>query len=275
MELVVFDLDGTLLNGSSQISDFTRETLQLLSERNIAYTLATGRTFHSAKDIIVGHNFDLPHIYTNGVIVWDPRNENLLLDSFLSLGETGLVLEAAHQNHVATFLSTVDENSSHYIFHSMNLNVTEEKLLNNFLRRPEVKVLPIEHINENARITNISMIGSSSDIDQIQMAIQKQDHLVAYSGPAIEGDGNKWMDVHHFSASKGSAISSLREQLGVSKVICFGDSDNDLSMFATADESYAPENANAAIKSAASAIIGHHDQDGIAHFLRKRFDLPS
>lgn len=275
MELVVFDLDGTLLNGSSQISDFTRETLQLLSERNIAYTLATGRTFHSAKDIIVGHNFDLPHIYTNGVIVWDPRNENLLLDSFLSLDEIVLVLEAAHQNHVATFLSTVDENSSHYIFHSMNLNVTEEKLLNNFLRRPEVKVLPIEHINENARITNISMIGSSSDIDQIQMAIQKQDHLVAYSGPAIEGDGNKWMDVHHFSASKGSAISSLREQLGVSKVICFGDSDNDLSMFATADESYAPENANAAIKSAASAIIGHHDQDGIAHFLRKRFDLPS
>ena len=33
MELVVFDLDGTLLNRSSELSDYTRETLRLLGER--------------------------------------------------------------------------------------------------------------------------------------------------------------------------------------------------------------------------------------------------
>ena len=36
MELVVFDLDGTLLNRDSRISDFTSETLRLLRERCIA-----------------------------------------------------------------------------------------------------------------------------------------------------------------------------------------------------------------------------------------------
>jgi len=30
VELVVFDLDGTLLNGASAISDYTRDTLKLL-----------------------------------------------------------------------------------------------------------------------------------------------------------------------------------------------------------------------------------------------------
>ena len=45
-------------------------------------------------------------------------------------------------------------------------------------------------------------------------------------------------------------------------------------MFALADESYAPENAKAEVKKAASAIVGHHDEDGIARFLRQRFDLP-
>ena len=33
MDLIVFDLDGTLLNRSSALSDYTRETLQRLRER--------------------------------------------------------------------------------------------------------------------------------------------------------------------------------------------------------------------------------------------------
>ena len=38
------NVDGTLLNRHSKISDYMRDTLRLLSERNIAYTVATGRT---------------------------------------------------------------------------------------------------------------------------------------------------------------------------------------------------------------------------------------
>ena len=66
----------------------------------------------------------------------------------------------------------------------------------------------------------------------------------------------------------------LRKQLGASKVVCFGDSENDLSMFAAADEAYAPENAKEHVKAAATAVIGHHDEDGIARYLRQRFKLP-
>ena len=45
-----------------------------------------------------------------------------------------------------------------------------------------------------------------------------------------------WLDVHHSDASKGGAIKTLKELLGLERVICFGDSDNDLSMFEQADE---------------------------------------
>jgi len=40
-----------------------------------------------------------------------------------------------------------------------------------------------------------------------------------------------------------------------------------------ADESYAPVNAKPQVKAAATAIIGHHDENGIADFLRERFAL--
>lgn len=49
--------------------------------------------------------------------------------------------------------------------------------------------------------------------------------------------------------------------------------DNDLSMFKLADEAYAPSNAKPYIKDAATSVIGHHDEDGIARFLRERFSL--
>ena len=43
MELIVFDLDGTLLDSRGQLSRYTRDTLAALSERGVAYTVATGR----------------------------------------------------------------------------------------------------------------------------------------------------------------------------------------------------------------------------------------
>ena len=68
MDLIFFDLDGTLLNKSSEITDFTRETLKLLGEKDIAYTVATGRTMHSAQHVIGEQPFVLPHIYNLSLI---------------------------------------------------------------------------------------------------------------------------------------------------------------------------------------------------------------
>ena len=103
--------------------------------------------------------------------------------------------------------------------------------------------------------------------------IESEPHLVAYAGAAWEGGCWRWIDIHHFAANKGGAIDILRAKLGVSRVVCFGDSDNDLSMFERADESYAPANADPSIQKAATAVIGSHDEDGIARFLRQRFEL--
>jgi len=117
------------------------------------------------------------------------------------------------------------------------------------------------------------LIGAAEAIKPIWKELQKNPNLVAYSGPAIEGDQFRWMDILHCLASKGAAVTKVKRQVGATNVICFGDSDNDLSMFELADESYAPENGKVNIRKAASAIIGHNQEDGVAHFLRERFSL--
>lgn len=273
MELIVFDLDGTLLNNDSQISPFTQRALSLLAERDIAYTLATGRTRHSVTDIIEGHGFHLPHVYNNGVIIWDPKIEQLFLENLLTVAEAIQIVEATLSQGITPFITTVDPQHNHTIYHPEAQHEVEKQLLNTFHIRPGTRLLPLEAMPGDAQITNISMLGEASRIDTIEQRILAQKNLIAYSGTAIEGNGLKWMDVHHSDANKGSAVAALKQQLGASKLICFGDNDNDLSMFALADECYAPENASPAIKAAATRVIGHHHDDGIAHFLHTRFNL--
>ena len=273
MKLVIFDLDGTLLNNTSTISRFTRETLLLLRRNNIAYTVATGRTFNSAQDIIDGHNFSLPQIYSNGVIIWNPQQQTLSLDNCLTPDDVHYILETTLLQHITPFISAVDPQHRHFIFHPAISHESEKNLLAMFQQRKNIIVRPLDDMTNDIKITNISMIGDATEIDNIHHQVNTHTHLIAYSGPAIEGNGLKWMDIHHGHANKGSAVTQLREQLNVSDIICFGDSDNDLSMFAVADESYATENAKAEIKEAASGVIGHHHEDGVAHYLRERFSL--
>ena len=65
MTLVVFDLDGTLLDKGSKISTYTAETLAKMRARNIPYTVATGRTLQAATAPLKDHHFTLPMILKN------------------------------------------------------------------------------------------------------------------------------------------------------------------------------------------------------------------
>jgi hypothetical protein len=275
MDLIIFDLDGTLLNASSEISAYTRETLQLLAQRGIAYTVATGRALHGSRSVLQGHNFRLPHAYKNGVLIWNPTSEDYSHHNFLTLDEIQHVVDAVIRQDLAPFLFTLEPGNVHAVYHPPLQTEIEAQLAADFRTRDGLGVFPASQMPADAEITNISAIGEPQRIDAIDLMIRDEPLLVAYAGPALERRGMKWMDIHHVQANKGTAADVLRRELSASRVICFGDSDNDLSMFATADEAYAPSNAKPEVRSAATAVIGHHDEDGVARFLRERFELGS
>lgn len=273
MELVVFDLDGTLLDGSSQVSPETSRTLGDLAEAGIAYTVATGRTLHAGRYLIEGHGFRLPHIYKNGVMVWDPETEHFDLRNCLTLEEVDHVLHAMLAQRVTPFIFTAEPGKRHAIYHTPLSNDIESRLAAEFGKRGDIEVFPAAQLPAEADITHVSALGARQAVAAMCEMIDSEPHLVAYSGTAWEGDDWHWIDIHHTEANKGGAVESLRRQLGATRVVCFGDNANDVSMFAAADEAYAPDNATAEVKALATAVIGHHDADGVAKFLRKRFRL--
>ena len=273
MELVVFDLDGTLLNRRSVISDYTSETLRLLTDRDIAYTVATGRTLHGARAVLDGHSFLLPQAYKNGVLIWHPDSERLTSGATLTRDELENVVGACQSQGVTPFVFTLERDQASVVYHPELLNDVERKLIRTIGVEMPVTVRSLDDLAANATITHVNAIADAAAIEAVLEKVKDETHLVAYSGVALEGEQWRWLDIHHSDASKGGAIETLKRLLGIERVICFGDSDNDLSMFAAADESYAPANANDQIKAAATAVIGHHDEEGIAHFLRERFKL--
>ena len=273
MELVVFDLDGTLLNRDSEISDYTSETLRLLTERDIAYTVATGRTLHGARAVLDGHRFLLPQAYKNGVMIWHPESEHFSSTAMLTPSELDSVVNACLTHGLTPFVYSLDDDNGSTVYHSPTLTDIERKLIRSIGIEEAVKVRALDEMPGDSTITHVNAIGDGDAVKSVLSSVRDEPHLVAYSGIALEGERWRWLDVHHSDASKGGAIETLKRLLGVERVICFGDSDNDLSMFKSADESYAPANANDDIKAAATTVIGHHDDEGIARFLRERFSL--
>ncbi len=273
MELIVFDLDGTLLNERGRISQGTGDTLAALAERGIAYTVATGRSLHASRHILSEHGFLLPHVLKNGVMIWDPQTDESSWQNCLTLDEIEHVMTEMLKQKVSPFVSTIEPGDRHGIYHPPIQHSIEKGLADYYAKSDGLFVAPLSELPAEADIVSISAIGASASIRHVETVIEPEPHLLAYAAPALEGGDWRWIDIHHTDANKGGAVMSLKQQLGATQVVCFGDGTNDISMFATADESYAPENAEDVVKAAATAVIGHHDEDGIAKFLARRFDL--
>jgi hypothetical protein len=206
-------------------------------------------------------------------MIWHPQQQMFSSSTTLTAAELENVVQACIHQGVTPFVFTLDEDEESTVYHPVLQTEADLELVRGFGIEGNVRVRALDELPADAAVTHVNSIGAANAIKAVVHSVEDEAHLVAYSGLAREGAEWHWLDVHHSDASKGGAIKTLKELLGLERVICFGDSDNDLSMFEAADEAYAPANANDAIKAAATAVIGHHDEEGIARFLRERFAL--
>ncbi len=161
----------------------------------------------------------------------------------------------------------------HALYHGVLKSDGEHRLAELFEEERDLPLQEISGMPPEVGVINLFSVGNAVAVNRAKTYIEAEAHLVAYSGIAVESKDLYWLDIHHSLGSKGNAVNHLRSELAKTHVVAFGDGDNDLSMFASADEAYAPANAAPEVLDAASQVIGHHDKDGVAHFLRERFNL--
>lgn len=193
------------------------------------------------------------------------------------------MLAAFTLSDLTPFVFALQPGQKHALFHGPLKSHSEHKLADLFEAERHLPLAPLTAMPDEISVINVFSLGGAEAVEKVHASIADEDHLVAYSGIAVHEremgeqatreSALHWIDIHHSLGSKGNAINHLRSELDIEHIIAFGDGDNDLSMFHCASECYAPANADSMILEAADQVIGHHDEDGVARFLRERFEL--
>ena len=99
--------------------------------------------------------------------------------------------------------------------------------------------------------------------------IEKIENLKISNKGKNPDNGSFFLDINRKDVSKGKAISYLCDYLEIDRndTICFGDSDNDLSMFQVVGRGIAVENASEKIKESADEIIGTVWEDSVFKYI--------
>ncbi len=267
-KLVVFDVDGTLLDWNGTILPSTRAVLTRLRERDIPVVLATGRP-HAIADQTVDHVGGADWIVCgNGAVLLEVATGVRYRDSCLP-ADVALPLTHEIRRLVPGVGFAVEVGDV----------VLEEP---GFARRvPEPSLQPPIADVVAALPADLStvrrLISFHDDFDA------RLEDLAAIVGGLLDDrcqvqfGGLAFVDVSPRGDHKAVALQVLIEHLGLSatEVVAFGDGRNDVEMLRWAGTGVAMGNAHAEAKAAADVVTATVDDEGVARFLDPLLDDPS
>ena len=255
MELFVTDLDGTLINKDRQVTKKSEEIINELIKSGMNFTVATARTPATAVEILQNLDLKLPVALMNGVLIYDTK----ILDIFEKYNKNPLVYGIV-DNHLWVYHKEF-EHAYEYNFYKERA----DKELKTFVKISNYKESVLK-----SSIINFVAFDEYEKIKSIAEEIEKIEGInVNYYKDVYEDC--YFLEAYSSEASKANGIKYLSKYINYKNVICFGDNLNDIPMFELANEAYATANATEEVKKIATGVIGSCEEEGVAEFLKERF----
>ena len=268
--LCVSDLDGTLLNPSVELDEYTLNAVTRYISHGGIFTVATARTSETVRHIMSGARLNAPQILMNGVFAFDMRLGRFVMSRFIDTDSTKQLIETVDRfglsgflylggnDRVSTFYTRLDTEQSR-LFKSER----EEKFRKVFTYTDSFKSLELE------RTVYFSVCEKKEVLDEAAAELKKIDGLNVIYHSDVYDTGLWYLDICSKEASKRTALQFLRNEYKFDSVTAFGDNYNDLPMFEEADTKVAVSNAVDAVKNAADIITESNLEDGVARCLLK------
>ena len=249
IQMIITDLDRSLLSNERIITKYTKNILEECIKRGIILVFATARPFRATK---IFYDKILPHavICHNGAVVFINK-------------------EQIYQCGIKT--SIVKEFLTNIIKNNPNTNLAiecEDTLYTNF--DPEIywsdvvyKNIEIENLPEKNIDKIIIGLETLKNIDQIKKYLSDDLYFEISKG--------KVGLVMNKNATKWNAIKILLEyyKIGKENSIAFGDDYNDIEMIENCGIGVSVENGIEEIKAKAKYICGKNNEDGIAKWIEE------
>lgn len=274
--LYISDLDGTLLNKDSIISEFSRQTLSKLNSEGAKITIATARTPATADILVKDCGITVPMIVITGAAYWSYADKNYISPTVMSRNTADFLLETFDNYGISPFVysfsSTPRLLSRLDVYHKYPvLNNREHDFYDD---RKNLKTFFIgEQIPEEKRDKIILMfaIGPTKNIKPLAEKLKQTGCCSVSDYPDIFDPESSLIEVFAPDVSKANAVTNLKKMLGADRVVVFGDNLNDISMMQVADVAVAVSNAFPEVKEAADIVIGSNDDDAVAKFILEDF----
>ncbi|MEN8193078.1 MAG: Cof-type HAD-IIB family hydrolase [Bacteroidota bacterium] len=263
LKLIVFDLDGTLLNSNGEIGKESIRLVKELKKLGVRFTFASGR-LHSA---IVHHartlNLETPLISLDGSLIKSLDNE-IIFESYIPTKYVNRALKYADYYMLKIALCHAD---AIYYTHS---NSVIPDLIEKFGAK-YVEVDSYERYLEN--VLEIVIVGEYKGT--VKYVVKKMSFPHAFGLNVSFYKSHRKGDIYFCEArkhgvSKGKGLTRLAKYLKISihEVAVLGDWYNDLQLFKTDALKIAMANAVSEIKSLSDLVTKRtNDEDGVAEFL--------
>ncbi len=230
--LLTADMDFTLLAPGKDVPEGNKEAIKALKNAGVAFTIATGRSSFLVGKFAENLEIDVPIITSNGGYLLD-NNADATLYS-----DEGIFFAPC--------------SSRKYFVEGYNEGVEPAKqspIIDIGMDFPEQKVIP--HFNK------VLLIKPNKTLYDVMLSDPELEAIC--SGPDL-------YDVMPKGTSKGDALLSLADYLGIprSNTFAIGDNENDVSMISSAAHGIAMGNATDGAKKAAEYITVNYDSLGFA-----------
>ncbi len=267
-QLIVCDLDGTLISRDHKLNTADIDALAAAREAGITVSICTGRSIGEALDIIKPLNLSGPGVFITGAAICDlatgatlhrqaidPVVVRELITFFGDLGHAVLLLVDAPENPGPRYIMT-----QHGPVHA----ASEEWFLRNRMAAQIVEYPDDHTLACVLRLGIVVDLPQSADITaQLTQRFESRIKFLALRAPAFECHV---IEVFAQHVDKWTGIQRLCALLNIdsSLAVPIGDDVNDLPMLRHATLSFAMGNAAPEIQRAAKHVTRSQSQAGVA-----------
>lgn len=266
--LYVSDLDGTLLQSNETLSKYTIETISELVDKGMLFSYATARSLVTAKKATKGLEAKIPLVVYNGAFVMDNVTGEIMLSNFFG-EDIHIVIDDLICGGIFPIVYSFIEKKEKFSY--IRENSTQG--LRDFIdtRKGDKRDNPV-NIVEDLHKGDIFYLTCIDNEERLEGFYEKykDKYSLVYHKDIYSGE--QWLEIMPKEANKANGIKKLKSFLGCDRLVVFGDGKNDIPMFEIADEAYAVENAVDELKAIATGIIEGNNLDGVAKWLRKRYE---
>ena len=269
-----------------QLTAPTRQAIAAAQDLGVIVTLATGRSFHSAKSYARRLGLSAPLICANGALIRHWQGEILLetrLDpelSMLLVGEmeaAGLYIQVYHNDGILASAKNVGLSAWLEMICDNGASIRQLTYGIREYFRSRVKVTPAlarDIGRGKVGAHKIFCAGGAEDLEPFQGRAQELGLTVDYYPGA---KNHMYLEITPLGISKGWALAQLAGHLGIdlAGVAAIGDNLNDRTMIETAGLGIAMGNGHSQLVSIAGDVTLTNDEDGVAAALKRHVLAPA